>query len=66
MPASEGSSGEAEAGMCDKCAELRERIAGFINDRLTIDRIKGLVEQMKAQKVALHHEQESEARNLWR
>jgi hypothetical protein len=52
--------------MCDKCAELRERIAGFINDRLTIDRIKGLVEQMKAQKVALHHEQESEARNLWR
>jgi hypothetical protein len=58
--------------MCDKCAELDgqivrcERIAGFINDRLTIDRIKGLVEQMKAQKVALHHEQESEARNLWR
>lgn len=50
--------------MRDKCAELDgkivrcERMAVFINDRLTIDRIKGLVEQMKAEKVALHHEQE--------
>lgn len=39
--------------MCDKCVELDgkiehyERVAASINDQLTIDRIKELVEQMK-------------------
>ena len=48
--------------MCDKCIELDdkiehyERISVSINDQLTIDRIKELVEQMKAQKAALHPE----------
>ena len=46
--------------MFDKCIELDdkiehyERISVSINDQLTIDRIKQLVEQMKAQKAALH------------
>jgi hypothetical protein len=50
--------------MCDKCIELDdkiehyERISVSINDERTIDRIKKLVEQMKAQKAALHPEQE--------
>jgi hypothetical protein len=50
--------------MCDKCTELDgkiehyERIAASISDQLTIDRIKELVEQLKAQKAALHPEQE--------
>jgi len=48
--------------MCDKCIELDdkiehyERISVSINDQVTIDRIKKLVEQMKAQKAALHPE----------
>ena len=46
--------------MCDKCIELDgkiercERIAASISDQLTIDRIKELMEQTKAQKAALH------------
>jgi hypothetical protein len=50
--------------MCDKCIELDdkiehyERISVSISDQLTIDRIKKLVEQMKAQKAALHPERE--------
>jgi hypothetical protein len=46
--------------MCDKCVELDEKIAHYerirssINDQLTIDRIKELVEQMQAQKSDLH------------
>ena len=46
--------------MCDKCVELAgkiehyERISASISDHLTIDRIAELVEQMKAQKAALH------------
>jgi flagellar motility protein MotE (MotC chaperone) len=48
--------------MCDKCVENKiehyERISDSINDQLTIDRIKKLVEQMKAQKAALHPERE--------
>jgi len=50
--------------MCDKCVELDgkiehyERISAAISDRLTIDRIKELVQQMKAQKSALHPERE--------
>jgi FAD/FMN-containing dehydrogenase len=46
--------------MCDKCVELDgkiehyERISASINDQLTIDRITELVEQVRAQKAALH------------
>ena len=46
--------------MCDKCAELEkkiehyERIRSSINDQLTVDRIKELVERMRTQKAALH------------
>jgi hypothetical protein len=51
--------------MCDKCIELNvkivrcERIIAGIGDRVTIDRLKALVEQMKAQKLALHPEQKA-------
>ena len=50
--------------MCDKCIELDgkiehyARVAASIPDQLTIDRIKELVEQTKAQKAALHPQQE--------
>lgn len=43
--------------MCDRCAELNrkivgcERIIASINDRLAIDPLKGLVEQMKVKKL---------------
>jgi hypothetical protein len=56
--------------MCDKCIELDdkiehyERISVSINDQLTIDRIKKLVEQMKAQKAALHPEREYKAASV--
>ncbi len=47
-------------GMCEKCKELDhkiehyERIRANISDQLTVDRIKELLEQMKAEKIALH------------
>jgi hypothetical protein len=50
--------------MCDKCTELDgkieqyRRIAFSINDQLTIDRIKALIAELEAQKVALHPQQE--------
>jgi hypothetical protein len=50
--------------MCEKCAELDskiehyQRMASRITDQRTLDGIKKLVEQMKAQKAALHPEQE--------
>jgi hypothetical protein len=50
--------------MCDKCTELDgkieqyRRIASSINDQLTIDRIKVLIAELEAQKVALHPQQE--------
>jgi beta-phosphoglucomutase-like phosphatase (HAD superfamily) len=49
--------------MCDKCAELDskiehyQRLASRIADQPTLDGIKELIEQMKAQKAALHPEQ---------
>ena len=49
--------------MCEKCVEIDEKIERYqrvssgINDQLTIDGIKKLIEQMKAEKVALHPEQ---------
>jgi len=50
--------------MCEKCAELDERIERYrrvsssINDQLTIDRIKALIEELQAQKASFHPEQE--------
>jgi hypothetical protein len=50
--------------MCEKCAELDERIERYrrvsssINDQLTIDRIKSMIADLEAQKVALHREYE--------
>jgi hypothetical protein len=49
--------------MCDKCVELDgkiehyQRLADRIIDQRTIDGIKKLIEEMKAQKMALHPEQ---------
>jgi hypothetical protein len=48
--------------MCEKCEKLDERIEHYeriranIGDQLTVDRIKELVAQMKAEKAALHPE----------
>jgi hypothetical protein len=50
--------------MCNKCTELDDKIAHYkristcITDRLTLDRIKELLQQMKAEKSALHPKQE--------
>jgi hypothetical protein len=52
--------GSSGVPMCDKCDELDRkiehynRIAGSINDQLTFDRIKELVEEMRTRKAALH------------
>jgi hypothetical protein len=51
--------------MCDKCTELDERIERYLgisssNDQLTIDRIKELIEDLRAQKAALHPDQEEQ------
>jgi beta-phosphoglucomutase-like phosphatase (HAD superfamily) len=49
--------------MCEKCVEMDSKIeyyhllASRITDQPTLDGIKELIEQMKAQKVALHPEQ---------
>jgi hypothetical protein len=49
--------------MCEKCAELDKRIERCrrgiisINDQLTIDRLKDMIAELEAQKVALHAEQ---------
>jgi hypothetical protein len=54
---------ECGTNMCDKCAELDNRIeryrrvASSINDQLTIDRLKDMIADLEAQKVALHPEQ---------
>jgi hypothetical protein len=50
--------------MCEKCTELDKRIERCrrgiisINDELTIDRIKALIEELQAQKAAFHPEKE--------
>jgi hypothetical protein len=50
--------------MCDKCVELDgkiehyQRMASLITDQITLDGIKELIATMKAQKTALHPEQE--------
>ena len=49
--------------MCEKCIEIDgkiaryQRLSGSITDQLTLDGIKLIVEQMKAEKQALHPEQ---------
>jgi hypothetical protein len=49
--------------MCERCVELDERLRRYrrisdsINDQLTIDRIKGMIDDLEAQKAALHPEQ---------
>jgi hypothetical protein len=51
---------ECGTDMCEKCAELDERIERYrrisssINDQLTIDRIKALIEELQVQKAAFH------------
>jgi hypothetical protein len=48
--------------MCKECVELDgriehyERICSLIGDQLTVDRIKELVQKLKAQKSELHPE----------
>jgi hypothetical protein len=55
---------ECGIAMCEKCTELDSKIehyrfmASRIADQAMLDGIKGLIEQMQAQKVALHPEQE--------
>ena len=50
--------------MCDKCIQLDkkiehyERLASGIADELTLERIRQSVREMKAQKAALHPEEE--------
>jgi hypothetical protein len=50
--------------MCEKCAEFDnkiehyQRLASSITDTRTIDGINELIEKMKAEKAALHPEQE--------
>jgi hypothetical protein len=52
--------------MCDKCAELDDRIehyrrvAASISDQLTISRIKDLVAKLETQKAELHPEQQKQ------
>jgi hypothetical protein len=49
--------------MCDKCVELDKKIEHYreitlaIGDELTIERIKALIGDLKAQKTTLHPEQ---------
>jgi hypothetical protein len=55
---------ECGTDMCEKCAKLDERIdhyrrvSSLINDQLTIDRIKALIEELQVQKTAFHPEKE--------
>ncbi len=50
--------------MCEKCAEIDKKIDHYKNlsfliaDKQAVDGIKQLIEQMEAEKAALHPEQE--------
>ncbi len=50
--------------MCDKCQELDKKIEHYrslvarVTDQLTNERVAKLIEEMQAQKAALHPEQE--------
>jgi ATP-dependent protease ClpP protease subunit len=49
--------------MCEQCVEIDKKIENYqrmasrITDQAMLDGIKGLIEQMQAQKTALHPEQ---------
>jgi hypothetical protein len=49
--------------MCDECTKLDKKIEHYrkillaIGDQLTVERIKALVEDLQAQKAALHPDQ---------
>ena len=55
---------ECGTHMCDKCNQLDkkiehyERLASGITDRLTLDRIRESVREMRAHKAALHPDEE--------
>jgi hypothetical protein len=50
--------------MCDKCIQLDkkieryERLAGGVTDELILERLRELVREMRAEKTALHPEQQ--------
>lgn len=50
--------------MCEKCIEIDakiehyQRLSSMVTDQATLDAIKKLVKQMKAEKVTLHPEQQ--------
>jgi hypothetical protein len=50
--------------MCDKCEQLDRRIEHYqklllgVGDQLTVDRIKSLIADLRAQKAAIHPEPE--------
>jgi hypothetical protein len=50
--------------MCDKCIQLDkkiehyERLVSGVADELTLERLRELVREMRAQKTALHPEQQ--------
>ena len=54
----------ADPGMCEQCVEIgkkiehHRRLASRLTDQATLDGIKQLIEQMQAQKVALHPDPE--------
>jgi hypothetical protein len=49
--------------MCDKCDQLDKKIEHYekilvsIGDRVTVERLMALIDDLQAQKVALHPEQ---------
>ena len=53
----------AELQMCDKCLQLDEKVEHYrrvksrINDQLANEGLEKLIEEMLAQKIALHPEQ---------
>jgi hypothetical protein len=55
--------------MCEKCVAIDRKIEHYerlylsITDQITIERIKALVTEMKAQKADLHPDQQSKSRN---
>ena len=54
----------AELTMCEKCVEIDrtiercERGIASVGDRVTVERLMALIEDLQAQKVALHPEEQ--------
>jgi hypothetical protein len=63
VAANDGFSRECGTRMCDKCIQLDkkiehyQRLASAMTDQLTLDRMRELMREMKAQKDALHPEE---------